>query len=161
MKVACYPGSFDPLTMGHLDIIHRSVAIFDRLVVGIIHNPNKKSTFPLEKRKEMVKKVLKAEKIEDKIIVDSFDGLLVDYLKKNNLKIIVRGLRATTDFEYEMTLALMNKELYPEAETFFLMANTSYSFISSNLIREVFSFGGDISRYVHPIILEEMMQLRK
>lgn len=161
MKIALYPGSFDPITMGHLDIIKRISSIFDTIIVGVINNPNKKCLFSLEKRKEMIVNVLKVENLLKKISVDSFDGLLIDYSRKKNINVVIRGLRATSDFEYELNLSLMNKELYPKLETFFLMAATQYSFISSNLIKEVFDFGGDISKYVSPIVLEELRKIKK
>ncbi|HCL56852.1 MAG TPA: pantetheine-phosphate adenylyltransferase [Spirochaetia bacterium] len=159
MPTALYPGSFDPITMGHIDIIRRASQIFDDLVIGVIHNPNKKSLFSLEKRKEMVREFLKDDKINAKVV--SFEGLLVNFVKENKIKVIIRGLRATTDFEYELTLSLMNKELYPEQETIFLMASSQYSFVSSNLMKEVFNYNGDISKYVPPKVLEEMKKLKQ
>ncbi len=158
MLVALYPGSFDPLTMGHLDIIKRTVAMFDKVVVGVIHNPNKTPFLSLEKRKVMIEKVLESEGFSSKVKVDSFQGLMVNYAQEKNIFVVIRGLRATSDYEYELTLSLMNKELYPKLETLFLMASPQYSFVSSNLIKEVFSLKGDVSSYVHPLILEEMQK---
>lgn len=161
MRIALYPGSFDPLTRGHLDIIKRTAGLFDHLVVGVIQNPNKKSFLSLEKRKELIEKVLEFEKIQHNISVDSFNGLMVNYAKSKNVDVIIRGLRATSDYEYEQTLAQMNRHLYKKLETIFLVANPKYSFISSNLIKEVFQYGGDICEYVHPIVLEELKALVK
>jgi pantetheine-phosphate adenylyltransferase len=161
MELALYPGSFDPLTKGHLDIIIRSCSIFDTVLVGVINNPNKKSLFSLEKRKEMIQRVAEAEGLGSQIQVGSFDGLLVDYVKQKKIKTVIRGLRAVSDFEYELALSLMNKGLYPPLETVFLMASHEYSFLSSNLIKEVFQYGGDVTDYLHPIVMEEMNQIKK
>jgi pantetheine-phosphate adenylyltransferase len=155
MIKAFYPGSFDPLTNGHLDIIKRISYLFDEIVVGVIHNPSKTCLFSLDERKELINKVIDMEQLKN-IQVDSFDGLMVNYAKENGIKVVVRGLRATSDFEYELHLSLMNKELYPDFETFFLMSSSHYSFISSSLVREVFHYGGDVSKYLHPVILEAM-----
>lgn len=159
-KLALYPGSFDPLTKGHLDIIKRSANLFDKIVVGVIQNPNKKNLFSLEKRKDLISAVLKAEGLEHQFIVDSFDGLMVDYVKAKNIRVVIRGLRALSDFEYESALSLMNKKLYPPMETVFMIASQEFSFVSSNLIKEVHKYGGDISAYVHPIILEELKSIK-
>lgn len=158
MLVALYPGSFDPLTMGHLDIIKRSVAMFDKVVVGVIYNPNKTPFLSLEKRKAMIERVLEIEGLSAQVKVDSFQGLTVNYAQEKNIFVVIRGLRGNSDYEYELTLSLMNKELYPKLETLFLMASPKYSFVSSHLIKEVFLLKGDISSYVHPFILEEMQK---
>jgi pantetheine-phosphate adenylyltransferase len=129
--------------------------------VGVINNPNKKSLFSLEKRKEMIQRVAEAEGLGSQIQVGSFDGLLVDYVKQKKIKTVIRGLRAVSDFEYELALSLMNKGLYPPLETVFLMASHEYSFLSSNLIKEVFQYGGDVTDYLHPIVMEEMNQIKK
>ncbi len=161
MQLALYPGSFDPLTMGHLDIIRRSAAIFEHVVVGVIHNPNKNPFLSLKKREEIIQKVLDLEGLSHKVSVDFFQGLMVNYARQKGMQVVIRGLRATSDYEYELTLSLMNKELYPGLETVFLMASSQYSFVSSNLIKEVFHLGGEISSYVHPVVLEEMRRLKK
>jgi len=135
MNVALYPGSFDPITLGHLDIIKRVFPHFDHLVVGVLHNPAKKTLFSPEERTRLIEEVLKAEGLSHKVTTDSFHGLLVDFAR-----------------------ALMNKELYAELETFFLMATKQYSFVSSNLIKELFPFGADLSQYVHPLVLEAMKE---
>jgi pantetheine-phosphate adenylyltransferase len=142
MKKAIYPGSFDPLTFGHLDIIERSVRLFDRVVVAIITNPAKQSLFSIEERKEMLETnaVTRFANVE----VDVFHGLLVDFAKSKEANAIVRGIRAVTDYEYELQMALMNRRLAPGIETVFLMASEQYSYVSSRLVKEVAGFGGSV-----------------
>ena len=146
-KIAIVPGSFDPITYGHIDIIKRSAQLFDEVIVAILVNPDKKYLFTLEEREEMIN-----ESIKDfnNVKVDSFSGLLVNYAKKVNSTVIVRGLRAVSDFEYEMQLTFMNKALDDNIETFYMMANKQYSFISS-------SFGADLSKFV-PKHVEEKLE---
>jgi pantetheine-phosphate adenylyltransferase len=142
-KKALYAGSFDPLTNGHLDLIYRASNLCDHLVVGVIDNPQKSSYFTIKQREDMLKKEIS---FMDNIEVVSFVGLLADYVNDNGFDIVVRGLRATMDFEYEIQMAQMNARLYNKnVETIFLMTNPKYSFISSSMIKEVFSLNGDIS----------------
>ena len=140
-KIAIVPGSFDPITYGHIDIIKRSAQLFDEVIVAILVNPDKKYLFTLEEREEMIN-----ESIKDfnNVRVDSFSGLLVNYAKKVNSTVIVRGLRAVSDFEYEMQLTFMNKALDDNIETFYMMANKQYSFISSSIVKGVSGFGADL-----------------
>lgn len=152
-KIAIIPGSFDPITNGHLDIIERSSSIFDEIIVAILVNPDKKYLFSLEERIEMIEKSVKNIK---NIKVDSFSGLLVNYAKSVNSKIIVRGLRAVSDFEYEMQLTSMNKTLDETIETFYMMTNTKYSFISSSIVKGVSGFGADLSKFVPKIVSEKL-----
>lgn len=144
-KIAIVPGSFDPITYGHIDIIKRSAQLFDEVIVAILVNPDKKYLFTLEEREEMIN-----ESIKDfnNVRVDSFSGLLVNYAKKVNSTVIVRGLRAVSDFEYEMQLTFMNKALDDNIETFYMMANKQYSFISSSIVKGVSGFGADLSKFV-------------
>lgn len=144
-KIAIVPGSFDPITYGHIDIIKRSAQLFDEVIVAILVNPDKKYLFTLEEREEMIN-----ESIKDfnNVKVDSFSGLLVNYAKKVNSTVIVRGLRAVSDFEYEMQLTFMNKALDDNIETFYMMANKQYSFISSSIVKGVSGFGADLSKFV-------------
>lgn len=144
-KIAIVPGSFDPITYGHIDIIKRSTQLFDEVIVAILVNPDKKYLFTLEEREEMIN-----ESIKDfnNVKVDSFSGLLVNYAKKVNSTVIVRGLRAVSDFEYEMQLTFMNKALDDNIETFYMMANKQYSFISSSIVKGVSGFGADLSKFV-------------
>lgn len=153
-KIAIVPGSFDPITYGHIDIIKRSAQLFDEVIVAILVNPDKKYLFTLEEREEMIN-----ESIKDfnNVKVDSFSGLLVNYAKKVNSTVIVRGLRAVSDFEYEMQLTFMNKALDDNVETFYMMANKQYSFISSSIVKGVSGFGADLSKFV-PKHVEERLE---
>ena len=153
-KIAIVPGSFDPITYGHIDIIKRSAQLFDEVIVAILVNPDKKYLFTLEEREEMIN-----ESIKDfnNVRVDSFSGLLVNYARKVNSTVIVRGLRAVSDFEYEMQLTFMNKALDDNIETFYMMANKQYSFISSSIVKGVSGFGADLSKFV-PKHVEERLE---
>ena len=146
MKVI-YPGSFDPLTLGHIDVIKRLDNMFDEVIVAILINEDKKSLFTLSEREEMIKEELIANDITN-VTIKSFDGLLVNFAKKENCKIIARGLRLVADYEYEKNIARINSSLYEGLETIFLLANTNYSFISSSGVKEVASFKGNISPFV-------------
>ena len=145
MKRAIYPGSFDPLTLGHLDMIKRSAKIVDELVVGVLNNSAKNSLFSLDERVSMIKEMTESM---PNVTVASFDGLLVDYMKEINATIIVRGLRAVTDFEYELHIAQTNHVENPEVETIFLTTSLQYSYLSSTIVKEFASYGGDISKFV-------------
>lgn len=149
MSVAVYPGSFDPVTNGHIDIMTRAASIFDTLIVAVANNPLKNAKFSLEDRKKFLKAVTKDI---PNVSVDSFNSLLVDFLDKTGINIVVRGLRAVTDFEMEFQMALVNKNLRPAMETVFLVTQTEYSFLSSTIIKEVASFGGDVADFVPPIV---------
>jgi pantetheine-phosphate adenylyltransferase len=155
MKRALYAGSFDPITCGHLDIINRASKMYDEVTVGIINNPGKKPLFDVEERKDMVKLVTKDL---NNIVVDSFSGLLANYVNDNRFDIVIRGLRATTDFEYELQMAQMNARLFNKCtETVFLMTNPKYSFISSSMIKEVVMLGGK----VEGLVIDEIYELTK
>lgn len=145
MRKAIYPGSFDPLTFGHLDIIERSARIVDELVIGVLHNSAKSSLFSLEERVKMIKEMTKDI---PNVTVGSFDGLLVDYMNEIGATIIVRGLRAVTDFEYELQIAQTNHVQNEDIETIFLTTNLNYSYLSSTVVKEFASYGGDISKFV-------------
>ena len=145
MKRAIYPGSFDPLTLGHLDMIERSAKIVDELVIGVLNNSAKNSLFSLDERVSMIKEMTESM---PNVTVASFDGLLVDYMKEINATIIVRGLRAVTDFEYELQIAQTNHVENPDIETIFLTTNLQYSYLSSTIVKEFASYGGDISKFV-------------
>ena len=148
-KIGIYPGAFDPLTFGHLDIIKRSLNIVDKLIIGVADNVNKKSLLSIDDRKKLILSDITTylEK-NSNISVESISGLLTDYAKKNNVTCIIRGLRAVSDFEYEFQMTGMNYQLNPSLETIFLMSSEKYSFISSNFIKEVHNLGGDVSRFV-------------
>ena len=142
---ALYPGSFDPITLGHLDIVERASRIFKDLTILVLDNPRKKYMFTLKERYEMVKEAVKDF---ENIFVDCYKGLLVDYMKKNNFKIIIRGMRAVTDFEYELQMALANRKLFPEVETVFFISDEKFSFLSSSLVKEVAISGGNVGMWV-------------
>jgi pantetheine-phosphate adenylyltransferase len=147
--VALYPGTFDPITNGHLDLIQRGSALFDKLIVGILRNEEKKVLFSVADRIEMLNEVTSGL---PNVEVGSFDGLLVDYAAECGASVILRGIRAVSDYEYELQMALMNRRLKPEIETVFLMAGEAHSFISSRLVKEVIRLGGNISGLVPPSI---------
>ncbi len=148
MTIAVYPGSFDPVTYGHLDIIERALKLFDKVYVTVAINSSKKPIFTVEERVQILKEATKKYK---RVVVDSFDGLLVDYVKKRNAIAVIRGLRAMTDFEYELQMALLNRRLYNQLETVFLMPKEQYTYLSSNFVREIAALGGDVSQFVPPI----------
>lgn len=142
---AVYPGSFDPITNGHIYIAERAAAVFDEVIVSVLVNERKVSAFTVEERCEMARESLGHVK---NIIVDSFNGLLVDYVRQKKAGVIIRGLRAMSDFEYEFQMALMNRQLAPEIETFFIVTDPKYSYVSSSSVREIFHFGGTVKDVV-------------
>jgi pantetheine-phosphate adenylyltransferase len=155
--IAVYPGSFDPVTNGHLDIIRRAAQYYSRLIVAVVVNPNKKPLFTLEQRVELLSGVCAdLHGVE----VDSFDGLLVDYVRKRRASLIVKGLRIVSDFEYEFSMAILNRHLPGGVDTMFLPASLEYAHISSSSVREVFLLGGDISEFVPPAVLRALKRLR-
>jgi len=149
MSVAIYPGSFDPITNGHVSIIKGGLVVVDKLIVAVLSNPKKQSLFSVQERIDMIREAVGNE---PRIEVDSFDGLLVDYCRRKNVKVVLRGLRAVADFEYELQMANMNRHLLKDMETVFLMANDAYFYVSSNIVKEAASLGGDVSALVPPNI---------
>jgi len=145
MKIAVYPGSFDPITYGHCNIIERAINVFDELIIVVAIDPNKTTLFSAEDRVEMIKEATINLK---KVKVQSFSGLLIDFMKRNNAKVIIRGMRAISDFEYESQLALMNKKLAPEIETIFMVTCDKYSYLNSSIVKEIAGFGGCINQLV-------------
>ena len=165
MKTAIYPGSFDPVTLGHFDIIKRSSEIFDQVIVGVLCNNAKSPLFSVEERVKMLEEVTKDI---PNVEVQSFDGLLVDFMRQNHAKVIVRGLRAITDFEYELQMAQTNRVLAPDVDTVFLTTSLEYAYLSSTIMKEVANFdgdlskfamyGGDISEFLDPVIAKRVQE---
>lgn len=153
--VGLYPGSFDPITYGHLDLVERALRVVDRLVLAVLRNEHKNPLFTPEERMEMLRE---ATSQYPNVEVDWFDGLLIDYARAKGTTVIIRGIRAISDYEYELQMALMNRRLAPEIETMFMMAGEAYSFISSRLVKEVFRLGGSITGMVPPGVEERLKQ---
>jgi pantetheine-phosphate adenylyltransferase len=154
-KVAIYAGSFDPITYGHIDIIERGLEIFDKVIVAIANNMEKRSLFTIEERLEMAKTIFEET---PNVIVDSFKGLLVNYVAKTNAKVILRGLRATSDFEYEFHMASMNRSLDPHLDTLFMMTSKDYFFVSSRTIKEVAGLGGAVEGLVPDLVVRRLKE---
>jgi pantetheine-phosphate adenylyltransferase len=153
-RLAIYPGSFDPITYGHIDVINRAVRIFPDLIVAVVGNPRKKTLFSFDERKEMIRLAIGDKK--NNIRIDGFDGLLMDYARAKNASVVVRGLRAISDFEYEFQMALSNKAMTPDIETVFMMSSADYSFVSSRLIKEIAFLGGDVSSFVSDFVARKL-----
>ena len=149
MRIAVYPGTFDPLTRGHEDLVRRGAKIFDKLVVGLADSPNKKPFFTMDERVRIAREVLSHY---PNVEVKGFKGLLKDFVRENNANVIIRGLRAVSDFEYEFQMAGMNRYLLPDVETMFLTPSDQYQFISGTIVREIASLGGDVSKFVFPSV---------
>lgn len=152
-RIAVYPGTFDPITNGHIDLVHRAAPLFETLIVGVAESANKGTGFPLDQRIELAKLSLAGL---PNVEVRGFATLLADFVEETRAGVILRGLRAVSDFEYEFQLASMNRHLIPNAETLFLTPAEQYSFISSSLVREVARLGGDVSGFVHPVVQEAL-----
>ena len=158
MRIAVFPGSFDPLTSGHVDIIRRGAKMFDRIIVAILLNAEKSPLFTPAERVRLIRDVFKDT---PSVEADTFDGLLVDYVRRQQAHVIVRGLRAVSDFEYEMQMALMNRHLSPDLETVFMMPGEAYTYLSSRLVKEVFALGGSVTGLVPPGVERRMLERRK
>ena len=158
MKIAIYPGTFDPVTNGHLDILERALKLFDKVIISVAHDTSKNPLFSEEERLALLRNVTKDYK---NVEVDSFEGLLVHYVQKKNAIAVVRGLRAMTDFEYELQMALTNRKLNEKLETVFLMPNEKYTYLSSNLVREIARLGGDVSKFVPAVVYKALQKKNK
>lgn len=154
-KIAVYPGSFDPITYGHLDIIKRGLTIFDEIIVAVAKNSQKNALFTTDERVELIKDVLKGE---GRVRVDTFSGLLIDYVASKSAHVIIRGLRAISDFEYEFQIAQMNSSIGHEIETLFMMTSLQYGYLSSSIVKEVCSLNGDIDKFVPPEVKAALRQ---
>ncbi len=152
-KSAIYPGSFDPITNGHVDIIERGLNVFDELVVAVLENPKKAPLFSTKERMAMIRELFKAK---PNVRVESFRGLLVDFARARRVRVVIRGLRAVSDFEYELQMAFMNRNLSADVETFFMMPNVKYSFLSSSMVREIASFGGPVDDIVPELVARRL-----
>ena len=160
MSVAVYPGSFDPITLGHLDIIGRAAAVFDRVIVGVLINPRKSPAQDVDSRAAVIREVVDESlgELSGRVEIVTFDGLTVDLAKRSNAAFIVRGLRAISDFESELQMAHTNRKLAPQVDTVFFMTSIEYAYLSSSLIREIASFGGDVSGMVPKAVLRQLRE---
>jgi pantetheine-phosphate adenylyltransferase len=157
-RIAVYPGSFDPITKGHTAILKSGLVAFEKIIVGVLNNEAKKPLFSVADRMEMIREsVVDMGADPGRIEVDTFDGLLVSYVRKRRARVILRGLRAVSDFEYELQMANMNRQLSPEIETVFIMANDAYFYVASNLVKEVARLGGDVSNLVPSPVLPRLL----
>jgi pantetheine-phosphate adenylyltransferase len=157
-RSAVYPGTFDPITNGHQDLVRRAASVFDRVIVAIASNPNKTPMFPLEKRVAMAREVLSDI---PNVEVMGYSGLTVDFARQQGVQVVVRGLRAMSDFEFEFQLANMSRHLARELETVFLTPQEQFTFISSTLVREIAILGGDVKEFVHPVVAAELMKMKR
>ena len=158
MNTAVYPGTFDPITRGHEDLVLRAASLFDHVVLAIADSPSKRPFFSLEERVQMAKDALAGH---PNIEIMGFSGLLMDFLRSQGARIILRGLRAVSDVEYEFQMAGMNRKLYPDVETIFLTPGEQYMFISATMVREIAALGGDVSHFVNPLILSRLRRMQK
>ncbi len=157
MRIAICPGSFDPVTLGHMDIIRRASNLFDRVIVVVMTNASKKPLFNQVERMDLLTRAIQEEGLTANVVVDCYDGLLADYVTQHNATVVVKGLRAVTDFEYEFQMALTNRKLNPQAETVFLTTTAEHMYLSSSLVKQVAHYGGDVSDLVPSCILPDII----
>ena len=156
-RTAIYPGSFDPMTLGHVNIVDRSLAVFDEVVVAVLRHPEKQAMFSVAERVEMMERIFAAR---SRVVIESFDGLLVDYVRRRGSRTVIRGLRAVQDFEYEFQMTMMNRRLAPDIDTVFMMTDEEYFYIASRTVKEVAALGGDITGLVPELVQAEMKKKR-
>ncbi len=154
-SLAIYPGTFDPITYGHLDILKRAASIFDEVIIAVAYNMRKGPLFTVEERLEMIERCIEEAGLKN-VKAEAFNSLLIEYAKSKGAKVIIRGLRAVSDFEYEFQMALMNRKLYPEIETFFMMPSEQYTYVSSRIVKEIASYGGNVRCLVPPFIADRL-----
>jgi pantetheine-phosphate adenylyltransferase len=159
MRVAVYPGSFDPVTNGHLDVVERAAAVFERIVVGVLENPRKQALFPVAERIDLIRAALGGTDLAGRVDITAFDGLTVDFCRAQGARFIVRGLRAISDFETEMLLAHNNRRLAPDVDTVFFMTSIEHSYVASSLVKEISTFGGDVSAMIPPAALAALKRV--
>ena len=153
-RIAIYPGTFDPITNGHIDVIHRATEIFPHVVVLVAKNPSKQPLFNADERADLIRKIFASDR---RVEVDMFDGLLVEYARQRKARVIIRGLRAMSDFEYEFQMSLTNRKLSPSVDTVFLVPDEKYTYLNSTIVREVARLGGDISNFVPPLVRKRLI----
>jgi pantetheine-phosphate adenylyltransferase len=158
MKRAIYPGTFDPITYGHLDIVNRATKLFDEIIITVAINPAKSPLFSLKERKELIAQVLKDHEEKQRVRIEGFDGLLVNFARQKKAIAIIRGLRAVSDFEYELQMALMNRRLADEISTVFMMPHEKYTYLNSTVVKEVARLGGDVSNFVPPAVERALLE---
>jgi pantetheine-phosphate adenylyltransferase len=158
MKRAIYPGTFDPITYGHLDILNRAITLFDEIIITVAINPAKSPLFSLTERKELIEQVLQDHEEKKRVRIEGFDGLLVNFARQKKATAIIRGLRAVSDFEYEMQMALMNRRLADEISTVFMMPHEKYTYLNSTIVKEVARLGGDVSNFVPPTVQQALLK---
>jgi len=154
-RIAVYPGTFDPITYGHIDVVHRATELFSRVIVLVARNSTKQPMFDAEERAAMIREVFRTRR---RVEVDLFDGLLVDYARRRRATVVVRGLRAVSDFEFEFQMALTNRKLAPQVDTVFLMPHEKYTYLNSSIVREVARLGGDVAGFVPPTVRRRLME---
>ncbi|OGB64151.1 MAG: pantetheine-phosphate adenylyltransferase [Caldithrix sp. RBG_13_44_9] len=158
MKRAIYPGTFDPITYGHLDILNRAIKLFDEIIITVAINPAKSPLFTLTERKELIEQVLGNHQEKKRVRIEGFDGLLVNFARQKKATAIIRGLRAVSDFEYELQMALMNRRLADEISTVFMMPHEKYTYLNSTIVKEVARLGGDVSNFVPPTVKRALLK---
>jgi len=158
MKRAIYPGTFDPITYGHLDILNRAITLFDEIIITVAINPAKSPLFSLAEREELIEQVLQDHEDKKRVRIEGFDGLLVNFARQKKATAIIRGLRAVSDFEYEMQMALMNRRLADEISTVFMMPHEKYTYLNSTIVKEVARLGGDVSNFVPPTVQQALLK---